>query len=158
MLNLIKSWFMAIFSSVTQLIEFCREPFPGVKRTAIPIFVSETVQCRNAGLQVNFCNLLDVMKLIVVFQLLANLMELKWGRDEICQQTKLLKWLSEGEESQDVHFCSSGAPNNEVLQLKLKIVGVLLKDLSLPPDAQLILKKASRLHNLSAEVKRKKCS
>lgn len=45
---------MAIFSSVTQLIEFCREPFPGVKRTAIPIFVSETVQCRNAGLQVNF--------------------------------------------------------------------------------------------------------
>jgi hypothetical protein len=98
------------------------------------------------------------MKLIGVFQLLANLMELKWGRDEICQQTKLLKWLSEGEESQDVHFCSSGAPNNEVLQLKLKIVGVLLKDLSLPPDAQLILKKASRLHNLSAEVKRKKCS
>lgn len=54
MLKLIKSWFLAIFSSVKQLIEFCQEPFPGVKRTAIPIFVSETVQCRNAGLQVNF--------------------------------------------------------------------------------------------------------
>ncbi|XP_059469203.1 uncharacterized protein LOC132192964 isoform X2 [Neocloeon triangulifer] len=115
MLAITKTWFEVVWTSVEVLFHFCQEPFPGINRTSIPVFVSETVQCRNSGLQ-----------------LLSTLANLAWGRTEICKLPSLLNWLAEGELCQDVHFSTNGVPSAESLQLKQDVANVILNDAKTP--------------------------
>jgi len=96
----------------------------------------------------------------LVFQLLLTLTSLSWGRSEILQQPELLRWLAEGEESVDVHFCCGGVPNSEVLQHKQEIVGILLKDSTLSADSRQLLQKLDKglMASTEVQVKRMKCS
>ncbi|CAB3376816.1 Hypothetical predicted protein [Cloeon dipterum] len=138
MLKLTKSWFESIWISVEKLFQFCKEPFPGVNRTSIPVFVSETVQCRITGLK-----------------LLLTLTKLAWGRHEVCLLPSLLSWLVEQEACNDVHFFVNGVADAQVMQLKSDVARVILADKSIPQNVRRTLTINPQVQN---DAKKMRCS